>query len=128
MSSDADKPQSELNSREMSRDIDETLEKLLVGDKKATDIALILLTKVMTREDYASDFTPRQVLALSMLQAVQDKVNVTFLGSFLLAFIRSRKSVSRKSRKEYENMYRHLEFDAEESRVSKFKKWATRED
>lgn len=115
-------------SSEMSRDIEETLEKLLIGDKKAIDIALILLTKVMTREDYASDFTPKQVLALSILQSVQDKVKVKFLGSFIIAFIRSRKSVSRKSRKEYENMYRNIQFDTEESRISKFKNWLQRKD
>lgn len=96
------------------------LEKILASERKASELAKIIMVKKGTENDDLSDLNKEEIAHLTILSAVQSKINSNFLGEFIDKFLRYRKSLSRKSKKELVDMFKSLK-DEEPSRVQQFR-------
>ena len=89
--------------------VDATFDDLMARDKEATDVAKVTLAKAMILLAPASDFTSKQVIFLTILEAIQQKISSDFIGNFVNFFKNNRKSLNRKDRKEFQEMFKSLE-------------------
>jgi len=100
--------------------VDATFDDLMAREKEASDVAKITLAKAMILLAPASDFTSKQVIYLTILEAIQKKIESKFLENFVNYFKNNRKSLNRKDRKEFQEMFKSLE-QQEKSKMEKIK-------
>jgi len=86
----------------------ETLATLIKLDKASADVARITIADQVTKDDYATDINPRECIALTLLFGIQTKIKSPFIDTFLVKYIALRKSVGRKDRKEFIEMFKSI--------------------
>ncbi len=86
---------------------------MLADDKKSIDIARVLVTKIMTSDDDYTDLDAKQIIHLTILEAIATKLNSPFLLKFVEVFKRLRKSYKRQDRKEAVKMLQSLKEEQE---------------
>lgn len=104
----------------MMNDNEDTLETVLAIDRKASELAKIILVKKGTDKDHLTDLSKDEIAYLSVLSAIQQKIKSTFLESLIDNFIVYRKSHKRKSKKELVEMFKALK-EEEPNRFQQFR-------
>lgn len=101
-------------------DIKQSYEEMLSLDKKSADISRIIISDKMTKEDWATDLSPKQALCLTVLEAIQLHLKSPVLNVFIEKYKIGRKSVGRKSRKEMVEMFKSLQ-EQEKQQFERFR-------
>lgn len=95
-----------------------TFEGMIKRDKASADIARIVIAKKMIEFSDATDLTEKQVVCLTILEAINHMLNSKFLSKLIVCFKHNRKSLKRKDRKEFVEMFKTIG----EEEKSKFEK------
>lgn len=106
--------------KEVAGATDGYIQTLIGRDKEASEIAKVVLVHALIMRDAATDLSESHIAHMSILTAINDRIDSTFITSFLTAFVLYRKSLGRKSRKEFVEMFKSLR-DEDESRMGRVK-------
>jgi len=102
----------------MSKEVKSTFEEMLKRDKASADVARIVLAEKMIEFSDATDLSEEQVISLTGLEAINSLLKSEFLEIAIDRFKKNRKSLNRKDRKEFVDMFKHIA-EEEKSRLGK---------
>lgn len=94
-------------------DMTALLTDMLADDKKSIDIARVLLTEIMIKDDDYTDLTDKQIVHLAILEGILRVMPSPFLSQLIKSFKRLRKSHKRKDRQEAVKMVQSLREESE---------------
>ena len=92
----------------MSEAMKDTFQEMIKRDKASADIARIVIAEKMIAESDATDLTEKQVISLTILEGINALLKSKFLDVVISRFKRNRKSLKRKDRKEYVEMFKTI--------------------
>ena len=96
------------------------IQDMLKRDKASADYARIRLALALIDNDSATDLSAKQIVALTVLEAIQSRIKTKFLGVVIDRFKHNRKSLNRKDRKEFVEMFKSIA-DEEKKLTDKMK-------
>ena len=102
----------------MSEGVKSTFEEMLKRDKASADVARIVIAEKMIEFSDATDLTEKQVVSLTILESINALLNSKFLGVLIDRFKKNRKSLKRRDRKEFVDMFKHIA-EEEKTRLEK---------
>jgi len=102
----------------MSEGAKSTFEEMLKRDKASADVARIVIAEKMIEFSDATDLTEKQVVSLTILESINALLNSKFLGVLIDRFKKNRKSLKRRDRKEFVDMFKHIA-EEEKTRLEK---------
>lgn len=102
----------------MSEKTKTTLEDMLKRDKASADVARIVIAEKMIEFSDATDLTEKQVISLTILESINALLESKFLETVIDRFKKNRKSLKRRDRKEFVEMFKHIA-EEEKTRLDK---------
>ena len=102
----------------MSEGVKDTFQEMLKRDKASADVARIVIAEKMIEFSDATDLTEKQVVSLTILEAINELLGSKFLGVVIDRFKKNRKSLKRRDRKEFVEMFKHIA-EEEKTRLEK---------
>jgi len=102
----------------MSEGMKSTFEDMLKRDKASADVARIVIAEKMIEFSDATDLTERQVVSLTILESINALLKSEFLTVLIDRFKKNRKSLKRRDRKEFVEMFKHIA-EEEKTRLEK---------
>ena len=92
---------------------------MVVEDRKSIDIARSKMTEQMTKDSEFTDLSEKQVVCVAILESIAEHLDSKFLTRFIANFLKFRKSVKRRDRKELVQMMQSLK-EEDQSIKSRF--------
>ena len=102
----------------MSEKVKSTFEDMLKRDKASADVARIVIAEKMIEYSDATDLTEKQVISLTILESINELLGSKFLATVIDRFKKNRKSLKRRDRKEFVEMFKHIA-EEEKTRLEK---------
>jgi len=102
----------------MSENAKSTFQDMMKRDKASADVARIVIAEKMIEFSDATDLTEKQVISLTILEAINAMLKSKFLKVVIDRFKKNRKSLKRRDRKEFVEMFKHIA-EEEKTRLEK---------
>lgn len=102
----------------MSEEVKSTFQEMLKRDKASADVARIVIAEKMIEFSDATDLTEKQVVSLTILESINSLLGSKFLRVLIDRFKKNRKSLKRRDRKEFVEMFKHIA-EEEKTRLEK---------
>lgn len=102
----------------MSKKAKSTFQDMLKRDKASADVARIVIAEKMIEDSDATDLTEKQVISLTILESINALLKSKFLETVIVRFKKNRKSLKRRDRKEFVEMFKHIA-EEEKTRLEK---------